>query len=55
MRSPGQIVGHLAPTATIGLLLQYLTSNKKNALLHLSNNVYDVSDILCMFMKFAEP
>ena len=25
------------------------------SLLHLTNNVYDVYDMLCMFMKFTEP
>ena len=43
---------------TIGLLLQYLISKLKalvKPLLHIINNVYDVYDMLCMFMKFAGP
>ena len=44
-------MGHLAPTAKIGLLLQYFISKliKKGTgkcLLHLTNNVSDVSDML---------
>ena len=42
------------------LTYRFITNaNKENhwkiCLLHLTNNVYGVYDILCMFMKFAEP
>ena len=45
---------------TIGLLLQYFISKliKQSigkTVIHPTNNVYDVNDMLCMSMKFAEP
>ena len=55
-------MGHLAPTETIGLLLQYLISEpiQKSTgrtvfYTFLKMFINDVHDMLCMFMKFAEP